>query len=324
MRSPLKNINDNQFAVAIALTHDHALMACGFLAKLRYFHPSCDLFVITDESSLQTATRVAKGFDAKAPVVTDKMGFDCLEWGPVVTSKFRVFDLPTDKPVVFLDIDQILAKPINSFVGKYLASDAIIAGGADDEPLGNQFKDGQTPPGLDPKANLVINTGAFIAMPDPAIFQMIKMAIPKFSGLTRLPTQGVINGLLYQNDLRFDVFGDEFMIGPFNKRVADQPSSAALIHLWTPRPPFIFPNPKRIGVDGNLTWEQCVEDFERKNRVKYPFIFLRNEYMAQMRLFEEKFSHLMPDIERPQGHLDQYRSYLVSCDSGAETKLAFD
>ncbi|MBG77466.1 MAG: hypothetical protein CL570_00335 [Alphaproteobacteria bacterium] len=317
-------IDDNQFAVAIALTHDHALMACGFLAKLRHFHPGCDLFIITDKPSLQTATEIAKGFDAKEPIVTDKMGFDCLEWGAIVTSKFRVFDLPTDKPVMFLDIDQILAKPVTSFVEKYLKSDAIIAGGADDEPLGNQFKGGQTPAGLDPNANLVINTGAFVTIPDPEIFQMIKRAIPEFSGSTRLPTQGLINGLLYQNDLRFDVYGDDFMIGPFNKRVLDKPSSATLIHLWTPRPPFMFPNPQRTGVDGNLTWKQCVIEFEETHKEKYPYAYLRNEYMNQMRVFEEKFSRLVPNIERPQGHLNHYHKFLSAASNSQSSKLTFD
>lgn len=308
-----KRINDRKFAVAIALTHDHALMACGFLAKLRHFHPGCDLYIITDAPSLKTAIKIAKGFDAKEPVVTDSMGFDCLEWGPIVTSKFRVFDLPTDKPVVFLDIDQILAKPLEPFIGKYLESGAVIAGGADDGSLGMQFKQGQTPAGIDPDATLVINTGAFIAIPDRHLFQTIKNEIPNFSGLTRLPTQGVINGILYQNDLHFEVFGDEFMIGAFNDRVVDQPSSATLIHFWSPKPPFLLPNPRRKNAGGNLSWEQCVVNFERRNAGrKYPFIFLRDEYMAQINLFEKRFSRAIPDIERPLGHRKHYTDYLYS------------
>lgn len=302
--------NDHTFAVAIALTHDHALMACGFLAKLRYFHPQCDLFIITDQSSLQTASNIAEAFDAKKTVVTDNMGFDCLEWGPIVTSKFRVFDLPTNKPVVFLDIDQILAKPIDGFVKKFLESNVILAGGADDEPLCNQFQDGKTPEGLDPNITKVINTGAFITIPNQEMYEEIRLSIPRFSGLTRLPTQGLINGLLHEKGIPFDVYGDEFMIGPFNKNVID-PESAALVHLWTPRPPFMWPNPKRTGVDGDLTWEECVSNFEA-NGVRYPFERLRDEYMQQMFLFEKNYSELASTIEKPDLHNIHYHDFLDS------------
>lgn len=309
----LRQISDNEFAIVIALTHDHALMACGFLAKVRHFHPLCDLYIITDRHSLDTATRVAYGFGAKETIVTDEMGFDCLEWGTIVTSKFRVFDLPTDKPVVFLDIDQILTKPIDSFVHRFINSDCIIAGGSDDEPLGNQFLKGRIPVGLDPNATKVLNTGAFITRPNKKVFEMIKDEIPKFSGLVRLPTQGLINGFLYQRNLRFDTYKDDFMIGPFNSRVLDQPSTAALVHLWTPRPPFMFPNPHREGVDGDLTWVKCVSDFESKNLgKKYPFAFLRDSYMAQIEIFEERYSEIILNIERPLAHLNHYNIFLQS------------
>ncbi|MGR8934542.1 MAG: hypothetical protein ACU837_09175 [Gammaproteobacteria bacterium] len=71
MKRSSVRLDDCKFAVAIAVTHDHALMACDLLAKLRHFHPGCDLYIFTDEPSLYTALKIAKGFDAEAPVVTD-------------------------------------------------------------------------------------------------------------------------------------------------------------------------------------------------------------------------------------------------------------
>ena len=77
-------------------------------------------------------------------------------------------------------------------------------------------------------------------------------------------------------------------------------------------------------MDGDLTWEQCVAEFETENEVTYPYAFLRNQYMAQMKLFEERFSRRIPDIERPQGHLDHYQTFLRSDVSNKNNKLTFD
>lgn len=299
---------EDRFAVAIALTSDHALMGCGFLAKLRQFHPRCDLFIFTDEESLDVAAAISGAFGGLPPVVTDRMGFDCLEWGSIVTSKFRVFSLPTEKPVLFLDIDQIITRALYSYVDFYVENQILIAGGADDELLGAQFRFGSTPLWLDPAEDKVINTGAFIARPDRDIFNLIRKSIPIYSGLTRLPTQGLLNGILHEYKIPYHVFGDDFMIGPFNRRICDIPTSAALIHLWTPRPPFMYPNPLRVGVDGDLTWEECVASFDHEVDTRYPYEHIRTLYLEQIELFETTVGMSMPMVIRPE-QSDDYRRH---------------
>ncbi|MDX9690694.1 MAG: hypothetical protein RBT70_09605, partial [Alphaproteobacteria bacterium] len=76
----------------------------------------------------------------------------------------------------------------------------------------------------------------------------------------------------------------------------------ALIHLWTPRPPFVVPNPPRKGVNGDITWEDCVALFERVNQELYPTAELKRMYMEQVRLFEQRYSHRLPDLHRPKAH----------------------
>lgn len=301
-----------EFDIAIALTSDHALMACGFLAKLREFHPHNGIFIITDEKSVSTASNIAEAFNALEVVVTTSMGFNCLEWGEIVTSKFVVFNLPTNRPVVFLDIDQVITRDINVFVREFVDSGVLLAGGADDEPLRNQFQSGKIPEGLNGSETVVVNTGAFITRPNKDFFDLILRSIPKYSGTTRLPTQGLINGILYEENIPFKVYGDDFMIGPFNKHILDNPCSAALLHLWTPRPPFMFPNPKRVGVDGDLTWDQCVKDFEMTNLgVRYPICEIEYLYLEQMYLFESKFGSRLSSIERPAGHRKCYEEFVA-------------
>ena len=303
---------ETEFAIAIAMTADHALMACGFLAKVRQYHPNNRLYIFTVEDSLEISAAIAKAFGGETPVLTDKMGMDCLEWGSIVTSKIRVFALETDLPVVFLDIDQVLTGPLDRFVVDYVRSGHVVAGGADDETLGGQFRAGSLPRDLDPTETRIINTGAFIARPDRKIFEGICHAMAEFSGLSRLPTQGLVNGFLYRNQIPFKVFGDEFMIGPFNSRVTDRPCSATLIHLWTPRPPFMYPNPRRPGVDGDLTWQTCVRDFERTNGVAYPYQLLRDLYMEQIAIFERSQGRMLAQVDRPDGHSRHFSDYVDS------------
>ena len=294
------------FDLAIAVTHDYALMACGFLAKLRFFHPRNDLYIITDEASKINAEEIACAFNAKNVVVTNHMGFECLEWGAIVTSKFRVFDLPTTRPVVFLDIDQILNAPLDGFVDRYIHSGVVIAGGQDDKPMHRQFQDGKLPAGLNPTETAIINTGAFIATPDKGFYKKILDAIPSYSGLIKLPTQGLINGLLYLDKIPFDVYGDDFMVGPFSPALLNRQNQPALIHLWTPRPAFVVPNPPRKGINGEITWENCVASFECANQAPYPVFELKRMYMEQMRLFEQRYSHILPNVDRPEAHRFHY------------------
>lgn len=297
---------DEQFAIAVAVTTDHALMACGFLSQLRHFHPTVDLFIFTDCETETLAHRIAKAFGARPPITTDDMGFSCEEWGPIVTAKFRVFSLPTERPVMFLDIDQIITKPLTPFVDRFLASGLFVAGGSDDEPMGNQFKAGCTPSWISPHEEKILNTGAFIARPRADLAALIERSIPEYRGIVRLPTQALINGILHRYSIPFDLYGDDFMIGPFNPRILDVPASATLLHLWTPRPPFMAPNPVRPGIDGSLTWRACVEAFEATTGQEYPTIWLRNAYMNQMEMFETRYAAVIPGVDRAPLHVHHY------------------
>ncbi len=141
-------MREHSFVVAIALTQEYIPMACGLLAKLRDMHSDFDLYIITNQESYPEVVYVAEVFEAESVVVSEKINLNHKGWGEIVSAKLLVFGLPTLKPIIFLDVDQILLKPLNSFIHDYINSNVEIAGAKDNKQLGGQFIKGKLPKGL--------------------------------------------------------------------------------------------------------------------------------------------------------------------------------
>lgn len=268
-----------RFGVVVALTHEYLKMASGLLAALRREHPDIDLFIYTDAASVVTVKQLADAFSATDLTVQRVLSYPCGDWSPIVTVKFEIFGRRYPEPLVYLDVDQILYHGLSPFVDAFTRSGAILAGSSDDESFTEQFKLGASPLGIAPDAP-AINTGAFVFRTDPALHRLILNSLDYFSERGRLPTQSVINGLVQMEGLPLHLFGESFMAGPFSRRVLDQPRTSALIHFWTPRPPFMTPNPVR---QGEAPYEVLKYLFEERFGIPYPEQQLEQEYRNQLK-----------------------------------------
>lgn len=266
-----------RFGVVMALTLDHLEMASGLLAALRLHHPDADLFLYTDAASPEIG-RLADVFSAADLTVQRSLPYACGDWNPIVTVKFDIFGLRYPEPLLYLDVDQILYQGLAPFVAAFARSGAALAGSPDDESFAEQFQPAAAPPGIAEDAP-AINTGAFLIRSDPALHRRILDSLGYFSGRGRLPTQSVINGLVQLDGLPLLLFGEEFMAGPFSRRVLDQPRSSALIHFWTPRPPFMKPSPVR---QGEATYAALKKSFGERYGVAYPEEQIEREYRSQL------------------------------------------
>ena len=269
-----------RFAVAVALTSPYLAMAAGLLARLRALHPACDVFVYTDRASRADADRLAARVGAANVACPAPLDYDCGEWGGIVQAKFHVMGRNYGAPIVFLDVDQVLYRRLSPFVAEFIGSGAAIAGSPDDEGLPEQFQDGCAPPGA--CAGMpAINSGAFMVRPDPGLHRLVTDALPRFAGRARLPTQAVINGVIHAEGVTLHRFGDDFMAGPFSPRVLERPRRCALIHFWTPRPPFMHPNAAR---SGERSYQSLTREFQRVWGVPYLEAELERDYRSQMAL----------------------------------------
>lgn len=272
-----------RFAVVVALTTEYIEMALGILAALRFYHPEVDLIIYTDATSRSNVKSVADRFCATDLRIQPPTPFEFGDWNSIVSVKFDIFGLRYAHPILYLDVDQILYRSLAPYVDAFERSGALVAGSLDDEALGQQFKAGAIPLDIDINAP-AINTGAFFIRSDPAIHRRIRGSLDYFSARARLPTQSVINGLIQMDGLPLHVFGEDFMAGPFSRRVLDNPRTSALIHFWTPRPPFMKPSPVR---HGELTYDEMKDRFLVSFGVSYPEDELERDY----RYYLERAKH---------------------------------
>jgi hypothetical protein len=257
-------------------------MASGLLARVRAFHPDCDLFIYTNAASRSSASRLARQVGATDLICPAKLDYDCGQWDSIVQAKFQLLGQPYSAPIVFLDVDQVLYCGLEPFVSAFAESGAMIGGSPDDETLAQQFEPGCVPSGVTAEM-AAINTGAFIVHPDRTFYRLVIDALPYFEGRARLPTQAVINGVVHAEKLPVRWFGDEFMAGPFSGRVLEVPRRCALIHFWSPRPPFMFPNVTRAG---ERSYHELKREFEQSQGAPYPEAQLEGDYRSQLMLGE--------------------------------------
>lgn len=266
------------FAVAMAFTYDYAEMAAGLLARVRQYHPLADLFLFTDEESYSAAKTLANAFSATDLRLASIRDYPCGDWNSIVTAKFDIFGLSYADPILFLDTDQILYRELTNFIEKFANSGAALAGSADDESFADQFKPGAALDGIAADAPC-INTGAFMIRADASLYRRVVKSLDYFAGRGRLPTQSVINGLAQIDRLPILLFGEDFMAGPFSAPVLHFPRTSALLHFWTPRPPFMKPNPIR---QGEISYEVLKRKFSDTFGEEYPEEQLRLEYVEQL------------------------------------------
>ncbi len=128
----------------------------------------------------------------------------------------------------------------------------------------------------------------FITRSNTDLYELLLDAIEDYNNCILYPTQGLINGVIYQNQISKKIYGSELMIGPFDESILLP--KVALIHIWKPRPTFVYLDKSSVYNNEDAEWNDCIREFEFKYKgSRYPVDYIKTVYHEQIDLFMQNY-----------------------------------
>lgn len=247
----------------IAFSEKYTRCAQGLINAINHYHDA-EIIAYVDDIDNEAVRSIARSYANLHLIEFVPNEWSYGNWHPLIWSKIDAFSLDISEPCVFLDVDILMYKPLDSYLERYQRSGKIIGGAMDDDSLADQFKGawgtqllGKTDSGS------AFNAGAMIFTPNRSSFEDLRELAEKNHEKVAFPEQAILNLWALQNGGWLDL-GHEFMALPFSEKVIGS-EEYALLHFFTPRPEFMTKHGER---EGESSFSEALIEFKRRFGVK--------------------------------------------------------
>lgn len=262
-----------RLAFQLAADAAYLRMTTAMVNAIAHYHPDCPIRIYVPDADRRAFAALEPRAELRSPP-DHRLNHGAFH--PLIWTKMEAA-LADEEAVVVLDPDQILYRPLDALVATFLASGADFGASVDNETVAAQFK--RLPDVLAPHAERAgLSSGTMIVRPSQAMYDAYLDAARRFAADARYPDQAVLNILAYVEG-RWQPFGDELQLLHLSPAILDPEHGSCLVHLYTPRPDWCGPSPRRPNEP--CFAEACVE-FEAETGHPYPEARLRADFLARL------------------------------------------
>lgn len=265
---------------AIPFLDNYSRMARALSTSIKRLHPGSDLIALTiaPVGPAVRSTVHDVGFDDL--IEYQDPGFDSAGYTAVVWTRLYLWDLPTDNPVVCLDADMQMYRPLaDDTVTRWQASGTAFGSFLDGNPrLDRHFAAEYKPVaafGDAPAACVAF----LILQPRPGITQKLVALAQAHDGHLICPEQAILNLYAAMHGGWLDLSA-ETVTQSWSPSVLHDPPLTPLIHFGSPRPAFFGPSPLRYG---DPEYEVALERFRQQTGHPFPVDRFRMEFETNLR-----------------------------------------